>query len=223
MSVPLGQVYGDALRHYRLPCPDDGAMKSAFKRAYGGVGAELPNFGAGESPPMPERVWWNKMIRATLNEMPPPRALSGGLRGGAAGRGLPAGVPADLLSLWQRRRVVALPRGRGSDAPCEGVGPRRRRGVQRLPPLRGQQPAAARPAPGPRLRRHIARAQQRQARRRHLRGGGAARECGGTAAARRSAAGDRTSPGAVLIGGVFKDGASWTAHSFRTVSPQLRG
>ena len=69
MSVPLGQVYGDALRHYRLPCPDDGAMKSAFKRAYGGVGAELPNFGAGESPPMPERVWWNKMIRATLNEV----------------------------------------------------------------------------------------------------------------------------------------------------------
>lgn len=69
MSVPLGQVYGDALRHYRLPCPDDGAMKSAFKRAYGGVGAELPNFGAGESPPMPERVWWNKMIHATLTEV----------------------------------------------------------------------------------------------------------------------------------------------------------
>ena len=69
MSVPLGQVYGDALRHYRLPCPDDGAMKSAFKRAYGGVGAELPNFGAAESPPMPERIWWNTMIRATLTEV----------------------------------------------------------------------------------------------------------------------------------------------------------
>ena len=69
MSVPLGKVYGDALRHYRLPCPEDGAMKSAFKRAYGSVGAELPNFGAAESPPMPERVWWDKMIRATLSEV----------------------------------------------------------------------------------------------------------------------------------------------------------
>jgi len=68
MSVPLGKVYGDALRHYRLPCPDDSAMKSAFKRAYGGVGTELPNFGAAESPPMPERVWWDRMIRATLSE-----------------------------------------------------------------------------------------------------------------------------------------------------------
>lgn len=68
MSVPLGKVYGDALRHYRLPCPEDDAMKSAFKRAYGSVGAELPNFGAAESPPMPERVWWGKMIRATLSE-----------------------------------------------------------------------------------------------------------------------------------------------------------
>jgi len=69
MSVPLGKVYGDALRHYRLPCPEDDAMKSAFKRAYGSVGAELPNFGAAESPPMPERVWWGKMIRATLSEV----------------------------------------------------------------------------------------------------------------------------------------------------------
>ena len=69
MSVPLGQVYGDALRHYRLPCPDDGAMKSAFKRAYGGMGSALPNFGAAESPPMPERVWWDRMIRATLTEV----------------------------------------------------------------------------------------------------------------------------------------------------------
>ena len=33
LSAPLGKVYGDALRHYKLPCPGDGEMKSAFKRA----------------------------------------------------------------------------------------------------------------------------------------------------------------------------------------------
>ena len=68
MSVPLGKVYGDCLRHYNLPCPDDGEMKAAFKRAYGSVGAALPNYGAGESPPLPERRWWDTMIRATLSE-----------------------------------------------------------------------------------------------------------------------------------------------------------
>lgn len=67
MSVPLGQVYGDALRHFKLPgVPDDGEMKAAFKRAYATTGKELPNFGAAEG--MPERVWWDKMIRSTLCE-----------------------------------------------------------------------------------------------------------------------------------------------------------
>ena len=66
MSVPLGRVYGDALRHYNLPAPEDAQMKSAFKTAYVALRKELPNFGAGVG--MPERVWWNRMIRQTLEE-----------------------------------------------------------------------------------------------------------------------------------------------------------
>ena len=62
--MPLGKVYGDALRYYRLPCPSDDAMKAAFKTAYTSVGARLPNFGAAEG--LSERAWWNEMIRETL-------------------------------------------------------------------------------------------------------------------------------------------------------------
>lgn len=66
MSLPLGQVYNDALRHYKLPCPSDDAMKAAFKRAYKSTGAALPNYGAAEG--MPERSWWDCMIKSTLTE-----------------------------------------------------------------------------------------------------------------------------------------------------------
>ena len=67
MSVPLGKVYGDALRHFKLDgIPDDGEMKDAFKRAYASTGKAMPNFGAAEG--MPERVWWDTMIRSTLSE-----------------------------------------------------------------------------------------------------------------------------------------------------------
>ena len=66
MSLPLGQVYGDALRHYKLPCPDDDKMKAAFKRAYGSTGKALPNYGAAEG--MHERQWWDTMIKSTLTE-----------------------------------------------------------------------------------------------------------------------------------------------------------
>ena len=67
MSVPLGKVYGDALRHYNLPgVPDDDAMKDAFKRAYGTTLKEYPNYGAAAG--LSERTWWGKMIRATLGE-----------------------------------------------------------------------------------------------------------------------------------------------------------
>ena len=59
MSVPLGKVYGDAVRHYRLPCPTDDNMKAAFKAAYGGMAARLPNFGAGEG--LNERQWWSNI------------------------------------------------------------------------------------------------------------------------------------------------------------------
>jgi len=66
MSVPLGRVYGDAVRHYQLPCPDDDTMKAAFKAAYGRTNAELPNFGAAAL--ANEREWWREMIRSTLDE-----------------------------------------------------------------------------------------------------------------------------------------------------------
>lgn len=66
MQVPLGQVYSDALRHYRLPAPNDDLMKAAFKRAYVGVSKELPMFGASDG--MNERGWWDVMIRRTLEE-----------------------------------------------------------------------------------------------------------------------------------------------------------
>jgi len=66
MAVPLGQVYGDSVRHYKLPCPSDDAMKAAFKTAYGKIGTELPNFGAASS--MSERAWWTRMIEMTLKE-----------------------------------------------------------------------------------------------------------------------------------------------------------
>jgi hypothetical protein len=56
------------VRHYKLPCPDDTLMKAAFKRAYGVVGTTLPNYGASEATPMPERQWWETMIRTTLTE-----------------------------------------------------------------------------------------------------------------------------------------------------------
>lgn len=66
MSLPLGRVYGDALRHYKLPAPDDAAMKNAFKRAYVATNAAIPNFGADAG--MPERLWWKEMIGGTLKE-----------------------------------------------------------------------------------------------------------------------------------------------------------
>ena len=44
-------------------------MKSAFKRAYRSTGAALPNYGASEG--MTERVWWDTMIRSTLDEVRP--------------------------------------------------------------------------------------------------------------------------------------------------------
>ena len=66
MSLPLGRVYGDALRHYKLPSPDDAAMKAAFKKAYVATNKAIPNFGADQN--LPERVWWNDMIKATLEE-----------------------------------------------------------------------------------------------------------------------------------------------------------
>ena len=65
MAVPLGKVYGDAVRHYNLPCPADDAMKVAFKAAYVNTGSEIPNFGAGL---MSERQWWQQMISSTLVE-----------------------------------------------------------------------------------------------------------------------------------------------------------
>jgi len=65
MAVPLGKVYGDAVRHYNLPCPADDAMKVAFKAAYVKTGSEIPNFGAGR---MSERQWWQQMISSTLVE-----------------------------------------------------------------------------------------------------------------------------------------------------------
>ena len=67
MSVPLGKVYGDALRHYRLPgVPGDNDMKAAFKRAYVSTLREHPNYGAASG--LSERAWWDGMIRATLDE-----------------------------------------------------------------------------------------------------------------------------------------------------------
>ena len=66
MSVPLGRVYGEAVRHYKLPCPDDDTMKAAFKSAYGKTNAELPNFGAASL--ANEREWWRAMIRSTLDQ-----------------------------------------------------------------------------------------------------------------------------------------------------------
>jgi len=66
MSLPLGKVYGDAVRHYKLPCPDDGAMKAAFKTAYKKTGTELPNFGVAAG--LNEREWWSRMIEQTLTE-----------------------------------------------------------------------------------------------------------------------------------------------------------
>lgn len=67
MSVPLGRVYGDALRHYRLPdVPGDDDMKAAFKRAYVSTLKDYPNYGAAAG--LSERAWWDNMIRATLDE-----------------------------------------------------------------------------------------------------------------------------------------------------------
>lgn len=66
MSVPLGRVYGDAVRHYKLPCPSDDTMKAAFKTAYGKQSAAKPNFGAGEG--LSERMWWKDMIQQTLSD-----------------------------------------------------------------------------------------------------------------------------------------------------------
>ena len=66
MSVPLGQVYGDQLRHFKLPCPPDETMKAAFKAAYKKVGVERPNFGAADG--TSERAWWVRMIDQTLRE-----------------------------------------------------------------------------------------------------------------------------------------------------------
>jgi len=66
MSVPLGQVYGDAVRYYQLPCPPDDTIKAAFKMAYKMMGTELPNFGAAQG--MSERAWWARMIKQTLIE-----------------------------------------------------------------------------------------------------------------------------------------------------------
>lgn len=66
MSLPLGSVYGNALRHYKLPCPDDETMKQAFIMAYKSTGAALPNYGAAAG--MSERRWWDTMIKSTLKE-----------------------------------------------------------------------------------------------------------------------------------------------------------
>ena len=66
MSLPLGKVYGDAVRHYKLPCPGDDAMKAAFKAAYKKTGTELPNFGVASG--LNEREWWWRMIKQTLTE-----------------------------------------------------------------------------------------------------------------------------------------------------------
>ena len=66
MSVPLGKVYGDAIRHYGLPCPTDDVVKAAFKTAYGKQGKARPNFGAADG--IHEREWWREMIRTTLGE-----------------------------------------------------------------------------------------------------------------------------------------------------------
>ena len=66
MSVPLGRVYGDAIRHYGLTCPDDAGMKAAFKAAYAKTSKAQPNFGAPAG--LSERQWWSGMIRNTLEE-----------------------------------------------------------------------------------------------------------------------------------------------------------
>jgi FMN phosphatase YigB (HAD superfamily) len=104
MSVPLGRVYGDAVRHFKLPCPaDDVQMKDAFKVAYGRTNAELPFFGAPAQ--LSERDWWRRMIRSTLAEAGCNEAVADEETFDLVFRGTPALEARDVLRLPTRADV----------------------------------------------------------------------------------------------------------------------